>query len=460
MVSETHLQIPFSSKRISSVVPGKDRGENEIHQLRNMDLAMKLHYIKGVYFFDSHAVQGVSVKDLKDAMFPLLDLYVTAAGRIRRSSETGRPMIKCNDAGVRILEAHCDKTMDEWVAELNKGGANNCFRDDGFCYSHVLGPDLGFSPLVFFQFTWFKCGGLAVGLSWAHILGDPLSTHMFINTWSRIMAGYMPPHPTDHVSKSQSPELPNPMVFKKPFSTKEIDKPVGDHWLLSTTNNLKMETHSFQLTAKNLDRLMSSIGGGNQTSKITSFDVLSSVIWKSLSRIREGLGYSPKMVATICHNGNKNNNTHEMEKEMPNNGMVIGTVEAANLLTSIAEADVLELATLISENRVDENDRIEGMIGREDGNGDYVVYGANLTFVNLEGANIYDLEVKGKRPFFANYSIDGVGDEGVVLVLPGPKYGKEEGSYGRTVTVVLPEDEVSHLRNEMRRDWGIEEVDN
>lgn len=151
MVSQTHLQIPLSSKKISSVVPAKDRGENEIHQLKNMDLAMKLHYIKGVYFFDSHAVEGVSVKDLKDAMFPLLDRYITTAGRIRRSEETGRPMIKCNDAGVRTVEACCEKTMDEWLAELKKGGGNNCFCDDGLCYDHVLGPDLGFSPLVFLQ---------------------------------------------------------------------------------------------------------------------------------------------------------------------------------------------------------------------------------------------------------------------------------------------------------------------
>lgn len=296
-----------------------------------------------------------------------------------------------------------------------------------------------------------------MGLSWAHILGDPFSASVFINTWGQIMTGKVPPHPTNQVSKYQDSELPNPMVLKKPFSMKELDEPVGDRWLLSTTKSLKMETHSFQITAKDLDRLTSSICGGNQTTKIANFDILSAVIWKSLSRTRESLGYSPKMVATICHN---RNNCHEREKEMPNNVMVVSTVEAANLLTSIAEVDVLELATLISENRVDENDRIEGMVGRENGKGDFVVYGANLTFVNLEGANIYDLEVKGKNPFFANYSIDGVGDEGVVLVLPGPKYGIEEGSYGRTVTVVLPENEVSHLRNEMRRDWGIEEVYN
>ncbi|WP_411026270.1 acyltransferase, partial [Salmonella sp. s58078] len=93
-------------------------------------------------------------------MFEWLDLYYPASGRIRRS-ENGRPFIKCNDGGVRIVEAKCDRSIDEWL-----GSKDRCKNDEQLVPSQVLGPELEFSPLVYLQFTRFICGGLSVGLSW------------------------------------------------------------------------------------------------------------------------------------------------------------------------------------------------------------------------------------------------------------------------------------------------------
>lgn len=129
-------------QRLSSVVPAKVTGDNKDFELTNMDLALKLHYIKAVYFFQSEAVRGVSAHDLKEPMFRCLEFYFTASGRIRRSEETGRPFIKCNDGGVRVVEAQCDKTVHEWLASNDH---------HSLAYDQVLGPDLPFSPLIFVQ---------------------------------------------------------------------------------------------------------------------------------------------------------------------------------------------------------------------------------------------------------------------------------------------------------------------
>lgn len=159
----TAKEIPIVGARVSSVVPGEARGEIEDRVTTNMDLAVKLHYIKGVYFFrrsesttagDQSRVPvtgsgagGISIEELKKPMFALLDRFFAAAGRIRRS-DTGRPYIKCNDAGVRIVEAFCEKlTVDECLAMAEFGSEVH----DRLCYNQVLGPDLGFSPLVFLQ---------------------------------------------------------------------------------------------------------------------------------------------------------------------------------------------------------------------------------------------------------------------------------------------------------------------
>lgn len=133
-----------SNFKLSSVVPATVTGENKVHELTHMDLAMKLHYIQGVYFFRREAVEGLSILNLKEPMFQCLDHYFTVSGRVRRS-ETGRPFIKCNDSGVRIVEADCDATIEEFLAMKD-----HCFHGS-LVYNQVLGPDLAFSPLVIIQ---------------------------------------------------------------------------------------------------------------------------------------------------------------------------------------------------------------------------------------------------------------------------------------------------------------------
>lgn len=144
MVSSNSSETLLSDLKFSSVVPAKVTGDTD-YELTNLDLALKLHYVKAVYFFNSEAVRGLTIYDLKKPMFQLLELFFTSSGRIRRSQTTGRPFVKCNDGGVRIVEAFCDKSMEEWMA------MDGDSRHDRLAYSQVLGPDLGFSPLVFIQ---------------------------------------------------------------------------------------------------------------------------------------------------------------------------------------------------------------------------------------------------------------------------------------------------------------------
>ncbi|KAL6128395.1 hypothetical protein ACLB2K_071750 [Fragaria x ananassa] len=128
-----------SSMRLSSVVPATVTAEeHKVHELTNMDLALKLHYIKGVYYFSR--VEGVTSYDLKKPMFQLLQLYFPAVGRIRRS-ENGWPFIKCNDSGVRIVEARCDQTVNEWLAMALGDDHDSSF--DVLGYNQALGNPSG-----------------------------------------------------------------------------------------------------------------------------------------------------------------------------------------------------------------------------------------------------------------------------------------------------------------------------
>lgn len=131
--------------RLSSVGPGHVTGPDVVHELSGLDLAMKLHYLEGVYFFSEEAVEGVTLMQMKESMFWWLNNCFVTCGRVKRT-ESGRPYIKCNDCGIRFVEAVCDKTLDEWLKMKNHVSLQNLL-----VYHRPIGPELSFSPSVYFQ---------------------------------------------------------------------------------------------------------------------------------------------------------------------------------------------------------------------------------------------------------------------------------------------------------------------
>ncbi|KAK7282900.1 hypothetical protein RIF29_12011 [Crotalaria pallida] len=418
-------ETPSLPSIISTVVPATSRGDkNPTFNLTYMDLLLKLHYIRPVYFFTSEAVQGLTTSDLKKPMFPLLDTYSHVSGRIRRS-ESGRPFIKCNDAGVRIAESHCEKTLREWFDE--KKGLDYCA--EGLVHDHVLGPDVNFSPLLFVKFTWFKCGGLSIGLSWAHVLGDAFSAFNFITKWSQILAGHAPPKSLHKPIPIESEFPPNQNITdENPISIK-MARVVGEYWL--GANDSDVATHTFHFTSNQLQRLVTA----SSKSKNSYFEIISAMLLKHIAHIRGEFG---KRVVTIC----TNNNSGREANEVPNNGLVFSKVEAD------LESDISELARLIAEKKMIENHIMEKLVEKDEGKEDFIVYGANLTFVDLEEAEIYGVKLNGHKPIVANCTFRGVGDQGVVLVLPAAPEDND-GDNGRIATVSLPEKELNKLKDKL-----------
>lgn len=440
MVSTAGENAAVYDVRLSSVVPASITGEDKVHELSNMDLMMKLHYVKGIYFFGSEAARGLTINDLKKPLCECLALHSPLSplsGRIRKS-EDGRPFIKCNDSGVRIAEAKCSKTMDEWLS------FNDDSLNDQLIYTQSLGPDCGFTPLVFVQFTWFKCGGISIGLSWAHVVGDAFSASHFINIWGQFLTGQVPPH---HLGTYYNPKIKKSLspLAKVPLSIQRVLLDAdGGHWL--TSDHKKMRTHSFHVTAKQLNHL-------TEEAKLAKpFEVISAIIWKSLAKTSDKVE-EPKIVTLISSTGDAA--SWDKENELPSNSrVVISTIEAVE--APLAHADLAELARLIAQKQEDETNLVEQVMmdqkGIDDGVcGDFILYGARLTFVNLEKIDVYGLKMRGHQPVFASYSLSGVGDEGAILVLPGPP--PEEG--GRVINLILPENQVEELKRELRNDWGI-----
>ncbi|CAK9155025.1 unnamed protein product [Ilex paraguariensis] len=293
------------------------------------------------------------------------------------------------------------------------------------------------------QLTRFKCGGTSVGLSWAHVLGDAFSVAEFMDTWSKVAAGHQLAQPINlaqPVIKSPDSQSP-PKIDQELISVKRVG-PIGDHWI--TTNACKMETFSFHVSPSQLNDLHSNISGKKGSSGISPFDSLCAIIWQSVAKVRDGT--EPKVVTIYRKDPN-------MQKYgIVSNSQVISSVMAGY---SIRDADPMELAALIKNQAVDERKKIQEAMERDRGLSDFIMYGANLTFVNLEETDFYGFEMKGEKPIFVSYTIDGVGDEGLVLVQPGPINAGKDGSAGRIVTITVPENEVLELKSELETEWSI-----
>ncbi|KAJ4846043.1 hypothetical protein Tsubulata_002560 [Turnera subulata] len=416
--------------RLSSVGPGYITGTDVIYEPNGTDLAMKLHYLKRVYFFSSEASQGLTIRRIKDSMFPWFCDYYMTCGRLRRDKDTGRPYIKCNDCGVRFIEAQCDKTVGEWL-DMRDDSLDNLL-----VYHLPIGPDLFFSPLLYIQFS---CGGMSLGLSWAHILGDAFSVSDFINEWGLFLADlktYGPSKVTKTVSPSQTDKSVGHSLYGggKPLSLKRVDS-VGDHWVAA--NNSKMDTFSFHLSASQASHLQSKIWVQNKTDQVPFFESLCAIMWQCIARVKDNdSDHEPKTV-TVCKK-----NPQTPRDGILRNSQIISSVMAD---FSVVDSDLRKLSMLLLDQAVEENGIIDEMVEQDGGVSDYIVYGSYLTFVNMEGANLYGLEWNGHKPESVRYGIQGVGDEGVVVVLPLDKDSAGDWNKERIVMVTLPEKEVAKI---------------
>ncbi|XP_028124854.1 shikimate O-hydroxycinnamoyltransferase-like [Camellia sinensis] len=108
--------------------------------------------------------------------------FYPMAGRLGRD-EDGRIEIDCNAEGVLFVEAVTEACVDDFgdfapTLELRQ-----------------LIPTVDYSggissyPLLVLQVTYFKCGGVSLGVGMQHHVADGASGLHFVNTWSDMTHG-------------------------------------------------------------------------------------------------------------------------------------------------------------------------------------------------------------------------------------------------------------------------------
>lgn len=128
-VTSLSLSPPMSEKKKNSpvnvhskltVVSSRPTGPGKTHQLSTLDHAMGRHSIHIVFYYQTNPFLGSDLASLRVSLSELLCSYPPVMGRLTRQqweeeSHGGNWVVKCNDAGVRMLRAKVGATVDEWL---------------------------------------------------------------------------------------------------------------------------------------------------------------------------------------------------------------------------------------------------------------------------------------------------------------------------------------------------------
>ncbi|GFS38970.1 hydroxycinnamoyl-CoA shikimate/quinate hydroxycinnamoyl transferase [Actinidia rufa] len=169
-------------KESTIICPARDTPKHNLWS-SDLDLLVPRVHIQTVYFYGPNGTKNFfDTNVLKRALSDVLVPFYPVAGRLRRDSD-GKFEIYCNGEGVLFVEAESD-------AVVNK------FGDFTPCPElRQLVPTVDYSandssyPLLVLQVTFFKCGGVCLGVGFHHTLADGCSAIHFINSWSDMTRG-------------------------------------------------------------------------------------------------------------------------------------------------------------------------------------------------------------------------------------------------------------------------------
>jgi hypothetical protein len=394
-------------------------------------------------------------------------------------------MIKCNDAGVRMVEARIKGSVEDWLksvdrekelmlvhweemyhkpyfwstfyvqvkkkVSLDQWLIKHTFHFMTFLFLlefHLCDWDLsllkpckklGFcSFFIAFQITEFGEGGLAIGLSCFHLLADPTCATMFVKAWADVtLTGKMLNHPLFHQLPPRRPGRKNPN--HEPYMELiNCYKPIADK------TNLVSDTKHATIALAFSDPMVRACMANGQAmnafdqSSPSPFEALAGLFWVCISKLK-GAG-DGLIDMSICLDMR---NVLHLDNGFFGNCMVYNKVNSK----SLKEHKLSDVAKAIGEVMAKmDNDGITDLIEWLEHN-DYQspppMNGCELMCASLEAVDPY-LAVfeEGFVPIRVSSYVEPVVGAGHVLVLPSPPC---EGPLSRTVMVTLPEDEAARL---------------
>nr|QPI70575.1 hydroxycinnamoyltransferase [Anthoceros agrestis] len=252
----------------------------------NVDLIIPQIHTSSVYFYrPSGSPDFFSGDVLRDALAKALVPFYPMAGRLARDQD-GRIQINCNAAGVLLVEAEADVSIDDL------GGFAPHPVLQQLVPTVVYTKDITAFPLLVLQVTRFKCGGASLGVGMEHHIADGTSGIHFINTWSDVARGEgvkVLPFVDRTLLRARSPPTPQfeHVEYQTPFTLQPRFRP--------EEGSEKVETvvESFTFSREQLGKLKAMVADPGANLAYSSYVALSAHIWRCATRARGLSGDQP-----------------------------------------------------------------------------------------------------------------------------------------------------------------------
>ncbi|CAL9099438.1 unnamed protein product [Musa acuminata var. zebrina] len=276
--------VEINVRRSTMVRPAEPTPRRQLWN-SNLDLVVPRFHTPSVYFYrPDGSADFFDAAVMRDALARALVLFYPMAGRLGRD-EDGRIEIDCNGQGVLFVEADTGASVDDFgdfapTMELKQLIPKVDYTDDISAF-----------PLLVLQVTYFKCGGVSLGVGMQHHVADGFSGLHFINSWSDVARGVGiavrpfidrtllrardPPTPSyPHVEYQPAP----PMKNAPPATTSPPINSVKAAGAAATAVNI------FKLTRAQLNLLKSKAAPGGAFS---TYALLAAHVWRCVCVARD-----------------------------------------------------------------------------------------------------------------------------------------------------------------------------
>ncbi|MQL95211.1 hypothetical protein Taro_027876 [Colocasia esculenta] len=425
--------------------------QGKTYPLSPLDHAMARHSLHLVFYYAPAAATaaGMGRDRLKESLSEVLTNYPPVTGRLTSPAEEGGNwVVRCNDAGVRVLDARVGCSLEEWLRETPAAAERELAQWE------AMGEDRFIWSPFCIQISEFECGGVAIGVSCAHMYADATCATLFVKAWGDVHRRACianPPffHPPGLCARG--PDL-NLSTSSASFLQSKSSSPAA------APPSTCMSTATFRFPDAAVRRCLADLKSACPDA--TPFDALASLFWWR-SRVAAAAGGPSSL--TVCVDFRK-----MMYAPLPHgyfgNSLHFSRVDAdlgpggADAWASAAGALRAHAAGLVEEEFWSAVEWVESR--RDAATGAFApafqMYGPDLTCASLDHLFSYgaafgkDAAAPGEagagRPAHVAYHVGGAEGEGLILVLPGPP--EEGGATGRTVMVTLPQDQTDRIRRD------------
>ncbi|KAL8243543.1 hypothetical protein R6Q59_009801 [Mikania micrantha] len=241
----------------------------------NIDLLVPEVHTQTVYIYRHNASASFfDTKLMRDALSRALVPFYPMGGRLGKD-QNGRIHIDCQGQGVLFMEAESDGVIDDF----------GDFAPTSHLQKLIPAIDLSQGiesyPLLLLQVTFFKCGGVSLGVGMHHYTCDGTSALHFMNTWADMARGLdlrMPP-----------------FIDRTLLRARDPPRPAYDHIEYHISPPMKLPLNAqphetavsiFKLTRDQLNTLKEKSREDGSPINYSSFEIFSGHVWKCICRAR------------------------------------------------------------------------------------------------------------------------------------------------------------------------------